>query len=259
VQRARQHLTAQIEAGGLVRYHGLPNGPGIGTLGCAITPDTDDTSLVWRIAPDRDRRRLQSALATLERYRRDDGLYRTWLSPPAEYQCLDPGRDPNPADIAIQIHLLQLLATTQPSAGRALCAAIRQHVDEDDIWVYYRRTPLVAIYRLADLQRAGCPLDLPESRMQTTVPGQQIWLSVVRLLAHKPAPGGPQAPSDVDALLRRLASDDFALLRSTPPLLYHNDLTARVSRYYWSEDVGYALWLRLAYDAAHARHPKPGA
>ena len=95
--------------------------------------------------------------------------------------------------------------------------------------------------------------------MQTTVPGQEIWLSVVRVLAHKPAPGAAQGVSDVDGLLRRLARDDFALLRSTPPLLYHNDLTASVARYYWSEDVGYALWLRLAYDAAHIGHPKPGA
>jgi len=46
-------------------------------------------------------------------------------------------------------------------------------------------------------------------------------------------------------LLVRIGSDDFAQLRSSPPLLYHNDLSASVRRYYWSEDVGYALWLRL--------------
>ena len=27
--------------------------------------------------------------------------------------------------------------------------------------------------------------------------------------------------------------------------MYHNDLTATVRRFYWSEDFGYALWLRL--------------
>ena len=53
----------------------------------------------------------------------------------------------------------------------------------------------------------------------------------------------------IGALLVRLGSDDFALLRRTPPLLYHNDLSATVPRYYWSEDAGYALWLRL-YKAA---------
>jgi hypothetical protein len=41
VQRARRHLTAQIEPGGLVRYHGLPDAPGIGTLGAA-------TGTSWR-------------------------------------------------------------------------------------------------------------------------------------------------------------------------------------------------------------------
>ena len=59
-------------------------------------------------------------------------------------------------------------------------------------------------------------------------------------------PGG--SPPDavlIRAVLRELARDDFALLRMNPPLLYHNDLTATVSRFYWSEDIGYALWLKL--------------
>jgi hypothetical protein len=47
------------------------------------------------------------------------------------------------------------------------------------------------------------------------------------------------------AWLLEMAREDFAALRRDPPLLYHNDLTASVSRYYWSADVGYALWLRL--------------
>ena len=50
VERARRHLATQIESNGLVRYHGLPDGPTIGTLGCVITPDVDDTALAWRIA-----------------------------------------------------------------------------------------------------------------------------------------------------------------------------------------------------------------
>src|SRR6185369_15376841 len=167
LQRARRHLTGQIEANGLVRYHGLPDAPGIGTLGCAITPDTDDTALVWRLAPGGDRRRLSAALAVLDRYRTREGLYRTWLAPREAYQCLDPGSDPNPADVAIQMHTLLLLAQVQPPAGRALCGALRQGVDQDRIWVYYRKTPLVPILRLSGLRRAGCALELPESRMRT--------------------------------------------------------------------------------------------
>ncbi len=252
LRRARQHLTGQIEAGGLVRYHGLPNAPGIGTLGCVITPDTDDTALVWRIAPGPDRRELSAALATIDRYRTPEGLYRTWLAPRGAYQCLDPGSDPDPADIAIQMHLLLLLAKAQPPASHALCEALRPVRDQDRVWVYYRMTPLVPILRLPDLRRAGCELELPESRTRASVPGQEIWVSAVRLLRRLRAPGGPPADAaEIQAVLRQLARDDFALLRRTPPLLYHNDLTATVPRYYWSEDAGYALWLRLYYEYEH--------
>jgi hypothetical protein len=84
-------------------------------------------------------------------------------------------------------------------------------------------------------------------------------VSVVRLLARAPAPGGVSAgAAEIQAVLRQLAKDDFALLRKSPPLLYHNDLTATTPRYYWSEDVGYALWLRLSYENAHLGHPRPG-
>jgi hypothetical protein len=250
VARARKHLTDQIEAGGLVRYHGLPDAPGIGTLGCAITPDTDDTALVWRIAPDPDRRRLAAALATIGAYRTDDGLYRTWLAPREAYQCLDPGRDPNPADVAIQLHLLQLLLQEKPAEGRALCEVLRRRIDDDRIWVYYRRSPVVPILRMWDLERAGCALKLSAARMRSTIPGQQIWVSVAALLSRATGPGVPREDAhELESVLRELARNDFKLLRENPPLLYHNDLTATVTRYYWSEDVGYALWLRLFHEA----------
>jgi hypothetical protein len=247
VERARRHLTEQIEANGLVRYHGRPDSPVIGTLGCVITPDTDDTALVWRIAPAQDRERLSAALKVLGEYRRSDGLYRTWLAPRSGYQCLDPGRDPNPADVAIQMHLLQLLLSEHLPAGRDLCETLRRRVDDDGIWVYYQRTSLVPILRAGNLERAGCALTLPASRMQTAVPGQEIWLSAMRLLLRTSAADGPRPDAaEITSVLNTLAHDDFALIRTNPPLLYHNDLTAHVPRYYWSQDVGYALWLRLA-------------
>lgn len=247
IGRARQHLTHQIEPGGLVRYHGRPDGPGIGTLGCVISPDTDDTALVWRVAPAADRTQLASALATIDHYRTSDGLYLSWLAPRDQFQCLDPGSDPNPPDIGLQLHLLMLLAQVRPASAPPLCSALRGAIDQDRIWVYYRKTPLVPMLRLPDLERAGCGLQLPESRMRTDVPGQAIWLTVARLLA--PAPGAsPRDSVLVRAVLRELARDDFALVRTEPPLLYHNDLTATVPRYFWSKDVGYALWLRLYED-----------
>jgi hypothetical protein len=56
---------------------------------------------------------------------------------------------------------------------------------------------------------------------------------------------GKPAPDQTRALLEALGKNNFASVRSNPPLLYHNDLTARLGRYYWSADIGYALWLRL--------------
>jgi hypothetical protein len=91
VTLARRHLIGQIEDSGLVRYHGRPDGPTIGRLGCVISPDADDTALVWRLAPRR---------------------------PELLRGCLDPGRDPNPTDLGVQMHVLLPLARADPPAAR---------------------------------------------------------------------------------------------------------------------------------------------
>ncbi|MGH9442048.1 MAG: hypothetical protein ACRD16_07210, partial [Thermoanaerobaculia bacterium] len=254
LERARRHLTAQIEANGLVRYHGRPDARTIPALGCVITPDADDTALVWRIAPGRERSQRSDALKVLEQYRTRDGLYRTWLAPRARYQCIDPGRDPNPADVGIQMHVLLFLAREDPAAARALCGALQRAIGEDRIWVYYREAPLVPILRQADLGRAGCKLTLPASRLSTSVPGQEIWVAACKLLKRfLTGEGPPPAQAETLAVLGSLSDDGFSSLRREPPLLYHNDLTASTPRFYWSEDFGYALWLRLYFENAHRR------
>lgn len=260
MQRARNHLAGQIEEGGLVRYHGRPDAPTIGTLGCRITPDADDTALVWRIAPSAQKELLPRALATIRQYRTPEGLYRTWLAPRDRFECIDPGKDPNPPDVAIQMHVLLLLAQADPPAARALCGALGRAIAEDRIWVYYRAAPLIPILRQDDLRRAGCPLALPSSRLQTDVPGQEVWATAGQMLqrllgAHRGASGATSsspAPTSADVrdLLQRLSRDDFSSLLKTPPLLYHNDFTASVRRFYWSVDFGYALWLRLYFENA---------
>jgi hypothetical protein len=117
--------------------------------------------------------------------------------------------------------------------------------------------PLVPLLRVPDLQKLDCPLQLPQSRLQTPVPGQGVWLEVVRLLGRMEL---TQATSVEYAravdLLQQLAAGEFSQVKSAPPLLYHNDFTAHVRRFYWSEDIGYALWLRLYFESAGAR---PGA
>jgi hypothetical protein len=249
--RARRHLAAQIESDGLVRYHGLPNSPTIGTLGCVITPDADDTALAWRVAGRGagDPRR-QRMLGELARYRDARGLYRTWLAPQEEYQCLNPGRDPNPADIAIQMHVYLMLRELDPPAARNLCDALRRSSGDEDIWVYYAESPLVPYLRGAELRQLGCAIPLPTERLSPPAAGQESWSEAVRLLAETTAsPPDANARQAIRSLLVRIGSDDFAQLRRSPPLLYHNDLSATVKRFYWSEDFGYALWLRL-YEAA---------
>ncbi len=256
LERARRHLAAQIEDSGLVRYHGRPDAPTIPALGCAITPDADDTALVWRIAPGARRELLPEALATLATYRTDDGLYRTWLAPRDRYRCIDPGKDPNPADAGIQMHVLLLLAQADPPAARALCGALRGAISQDRTWVYYRQAPLVPILRQADLRRAGCALRLPAARLRTAVSGQEPWVAAsLQLERFLGADGAAPDPAETLTLLRLLALGDFTIQHHSPPLLYHNDGTASTPRFYWSEDFGYALWLRLYLENAR-RHQR---
>jgi hypothetical protein len=251
VERARRHLAAQIESDGLVRYHGLPDGPTIGTLGCVITQDADDTALAWRIAGrGGEDPRLQSMLRRLARYRDARGLYRTWLAPQEEYQCIDPGSDPNPTDIAIQMHVYLMLRELDPPAARNLCNALRRSYWDSDIWTYYSKAPLVPYLRSAELQQSGCAIPLPAERLSLPAAGQEIWSEAVRLLVETTAsPQNANVRQAIRSLLARIGSDDFVQVRRSPPLLYHNDLSANVRRFYWSEDFGYALWLRL-YEAA---------
>jgi len=259
LQRARGHLAAQIESNGLVRYHGLPDGPTIGKLGCAITPDADDTALAWRVAgPGMGDPRRQPMLDELAHYRDARGFYRTWLAPRKLYRCLDPGSDPNPTDIAIQLHVYLMLRELDPPSAQALCANLQRSFRDEDIWVYYAKSALLPYLRMAELQQRGCPLPLPVERLALPAEGQAIWSEAVQALVESAAsPADAQARQAMHRVLAQLGADDFALLRRSPPLLYHNDLSATVRRYYWSEDVGYALWLRLFDAAGTAVEPPP--
>lgn len=256
LDRARKHLTGQIEDTGLVRYHGKPEGPASHGLGCVISPDADDTALVWRIAPAADPQLMEKALATLAEYRSSDQLYLTWLAPRDSFQCIDPGKDPDPADVAIQMHILMFLAQVRPANGWLLCKALDKAIDDDRIWVYYKIAPLIPILRLVDLKAAGCSISLPPARLKSNVAGQDIWnragLLLSRLLGSNSA---VPSSTETNELLQKLAQDDFAAIRQNPPLLYHNDLTASTPRFYWSADFGYALWLRLYFANLRLNQP----
>jgi len=251
LDRARRHLTDQIEDNGLVRYHGRPDEVQP-ALGVEITPDADDTALVWRIAGG-DKQKLPSALRILHSYRTPQTLYRTWLAPQKQYVSIDPGQDPNPADIAIQMHMLMFLSNADPVAAKNFYGALLQTIADDRIWIYYRMTPLIPILRERDVFEAGFALSIPEHHLHTLLPKQEPWVGLCQLLAnHLSHESHPLDPAWTSALLASLAKDDFAALRQEPPLLYHNDLSASVPRFYWSEDFGYALWLRLYFATLHA-------
>ena len=259
--RARVHLADQIEPNGLVRYYGRPDSPTFSPLGGVITPDTDDTALVWTVAGNGRQSLLPGVLAILKSYRTREGLYRTWLAPLNQYVGIDRGQDPNPTDIGIQMDLLVFLAKVDPPAARSLCDALQRAIGEDRIWVYYKKTPLLPLLREADLNRLGYALRLPPERRQPCVSGQGDWIRVCELLGAYISDDRPKpSASATVALLGNLAESGVSGMRHNPPLFYHNDLTATVRRFYWSEDFGYALWLRLYVEnASHALVARSGS
>jgi len=258
VERARTHLSDQIEENGLVRYHGRLDGPTMGTLGYPITPDSDDTALAWRITgrgPGDPR--FQPMMEILSAYRDARGLYRTWLAPRNAYVNLNPGLDPNPTDIGIQLNICLMLHDLAPAAARDLSNALERSRDDGDLWIYYSKAPLLPYLRMAELRQLGYNNELPSERLALPAPGQEIWsVAAFWLVESELQPGEAKGSAAIASLLERLSRDDFARIRATPPLLYHNDQSASVERYYWSEDFGYALWLRLYQQSLPDREMK---
>jgi hypothetical protein len=197
---------------------------------------------------------MSAARREIERYRTDDGLYRTWLADEGTYRCFYSryaGSEGNPPDVAVEMHVYLFLAGHDLAAAGRLCEALRRRMDDDRIWVWYSVAPLLPVLREADLARKGCSLKVPESRVERAVPGQAPYLTQARLLKSLLVNDGP-APSPEPYLgaLRETAEGGFANVSSTPPLLYHNNLSASPPHYHWSEDFGYALWLRLYVETA---------
>jgi len=143
-----------------------------------------------------------------------------------------------------------MLHELDPLAALNLCHALKRSFRDENIWVYYDKAPLVPYLRSKELRELGCAIPLPADRLANSVAAQEVWSDAVRLIAEteslRPDANVQQA---IRNLLVRIGSDDFAQIRRTPPLVYHNDLSASVKRFYWSEDFGYALWLRL-YEAS---------
>lgn len=253
--KARAQLSTEIEPSGLVRYHGRPNAPELPALGIEITPDADDTALVWSLMTEADPSLLSKALATLKRYRTAQGLYLTWLAPRSAYVGIDPGTDPNPADVGIQMDVLVMLAKADRPAASELQRALGRSIGEERLWVYYRSAPVVPLLREGDLAGLGYPVSVPEGWRRSPLPSQANWTRASQLLARfSGAPYQRPSTAETQALLRALAPGGAPDIERNPPLLYHNDLTAKVRRYYWSADFGFAMWLRLFSEGRPRTH-----
>lgn len=253
MDRGRAWLTSRIEPTGLVRYLRVPES--FVVAGYEIPPDADDTALVWRLAPGKDAALREAALRAIEGYRAEDGLYRTWLASYEEargYFKTHYGERPeNPADVCINLHLLLFLAEQDPQAARRLYDALEPRMGDDRIWVYYRVAPFVPRLREVDLALAGYPLRVPAARLQDQPEAQAPYLELAELRRRMLLKEDPQAARTAALrTLERLAADDFAAIERAPPLLYHNDFNAVPPCFYWSADVGYALWLRCYADAS---------
>ena len=252
-ERARGYLRDQIEESGLVRYHGKPAQSAALAKGCELPPDADDTALVWRLAAKSDQSLLAAARRELKRYKTAGGLYQTWLADQKTYRCFYDkysGKERNPTDVAIQMHLQLFFAQYDRDAARALCAALGAQISDPAIWVWYAVAPLVPLLREADLSRAGCTVQIPSNRIQEAADGQKIYLSLGQLLRNLLMHSEPGLTQPSLQPLQQIAEKNFFKLSQSPPLLYHNDLSAKPPHFHWSEDVGYALWLRLYAETA---------
>jgi hypothetical protein len=205
------------------------------------------------VAPSAERSRLEGTLRALREYRREEGLYETWLAPPSEHQCIAPGEERNPVDMGLGMHVYLFLHRYDLVAARSLCAALQEAVDEEQNWVFYREAPILPMVREGDLARRGCAIPVTDLRARTARSGQAPWIDLARLLRAS-STATPMSRETSVALLHRLSAKDFAALRADPPLLYHGDLRV-TRRYYWSTSVGYALWLRLYFETFGSPEP----
>ena len=88
---------------------------------------------------------MVAARREIERYRTNDGLYRTWLADERTYRCFYTryaGSQWNPPDVAVEMHVYLFLAGHDSAAAGRLCEALRRRMDDDHIWVWYTVAPL---------------------------------------------------------------------------------------------------------------------
>jgi hypothetical protein len=243
LESARDYLKAQYESTGVVRYYGK---------GSKILPDSDDTTLLWRIAPRSNNiEEINNVLDILEQYRSAEGLYRTWLSPGGRPGHPAEGDDPNSVVMGAQPHIYLFLTRYAPAKADSLCRAMAKHISNPRLWPFYGRAPWYYLLREADLYQAGCSLERPETILNSYLPGQELYMKQIQLMRHLSLNQAPiNLRDDTIQILTQIAKNNFEVIKQTPLLLYHANQFSSVSRFYWSEVLVYALWIRLYVEAS---------
>ena len=144
-ERAAKYLVAQRTAPGVWHYYGS------GT-DLKISPDVDDTSVAWAAL-----RRLEvpappAALDAVRASRDNNGLFTTWVGPPASWVNID-SRD---IDTVVNINALLLFGLQRENVDAA-CKYVVSQIENDNFrrgTVYYR-SPLMFAHAFSRAYREG--------------------------------------------------------------------------------------------------------
>lgn len=248
IGQIRSLLFQAVEPEGGVRYFGKMTEP------CVYPYDLDDTSLVLKLL-SRDLFSSSPPILKeiLDHWRHPRGGYRTWLDDPKNYSCIVPGKDPNPVDVGANLHFYLLLKEFHPQAAVPLCTELISLVSNPDHWVWYRYAPLVPFLRIQEAKEKGCPIPFPE-RLFSSLPAEQhFYLKMAKALID--LEGDPSSSLIMGSrLLKEASAQHFFFFRTRPPVLYHNDPTSSLPRFYYSPQFAFGLWIRI-YIRLHERDP----
>ena len=144
-ERAARYLTAQREAPGVWHYYGT------GTA-IKISPDVDDTSVAWAALGRLAVPVPPAALDAVRASRDNNGLFTTWVGPPASWVNID-SRD---IDSVVNINALLLFGPQRENVD-AVCKYVVAQVENDNFrrgTVYYR-SPLMFAHAFSRAYREG--------------------------------------------------------------------------------------------------------
>jgi hypothetical protein len=144
-ERAAKYLVAQRAAPGVWHYYGS------GT-DLKISPDVDDTSVAWAALRRLEVQVPPAALDAVRASRDNNGLFTTWVGPPASWVNID-SRD---IDTVVNINAL-LLFGLQRETVDAACKYVVSQIENDNFrrgTVYYR-SPLMFAHAFSRAYREG--------------------------------------------------------------------------------------------------------